>query len=587
MKKEIAFIASMIILGIVLGIGIVALLGAIAVPSYTGMILTQAEKADFELMSQKFSWIAKNPYIVAVILMLLIAITGILLFANLNPHFRNKFKEKTARLKAAAVLLSSMGCFLLLFLPVTNIFSALFSNFLLPQTQNNVIFLFFFFGMGLLWFVAGEIGWAGDFSSWNMGVQGKQAMPVASFILGSIVGSAAFGLCYLFNWSFNKYFILVSEVLDKSGETSYLGFKLLAYYLMFISSISLGILGGLITALAPTYKTTRQRVVRLIFPAMLLAVLIPVILSTYQNAVTKYDLGKKNLAEAVGIPEKASVIKTIVLFAPNRVVLQEWPMQAKGNSFMGTGIIELSNENLKKVEGYIEKHKEGSIYKYAAMDALMNGYLGLWDVKKGIEQQFKNADEILLPRLLLISALHLRPVTQENLNYLKAFTDENRWHIGGRYALRIAEAFMHFGLVDEAKTWVEKAKAKGEDVSKVIFLNDKVLTNGKITGAIKVNGKIPTGAKIALLRYTEGFEKIESTALPNRLLDVREIDRSGRFTFEKLGKGNYMLAIMTEKNTIPYDLPREKLTVNTYSTVMRLGADNPAINLGDINIVVK
>lgn len=135
MKKEIAFIASMLILGIALGIGIVAIMGAITVPAYTGMILTQSEKADFELMSQKFLWIVKNPYIVAVILILLIVITGILLFANLNPHFRNKFKEKTARLKAAAVLLSSLACFVLLLTPLfsSSSFLFLYSSFSLRQ----------------------------------------------------------------------------------------------------------------------------------------------------------------------------------------------------------------------------------------------------------------------------------------------------------------------------------------------------------------------------------------------------------------------------------------------------------------------
>jgi hypothetical protein len=179
-------------------------------------------------------------------------------------------------------------------------------------------------------------------------------------------------------------------VLDKSGEVSYLGFKLLAYEAMFMASMSLGILAGLITAFSPTYKTTRQRVVRLIFPAMLLAVLIPVILSTYQNAVKKYDLGKKNLAEAVGIPEKASVSKTIATFMPNnKTVIQEWPMQANANSFMGTYTIELSHENLNKVKDYIAAHKEGSVYNYAAQDVLVNGYYGLWDIKRELNSSLK------------------------------------------------------------------------------------------------------------------------------------------------------------------------------------------------------
>jgi hypothetical protein len=274
----------------------------------------------------------------------------------------------------------------------------------------------------------------------------------------------------------------------------------------------------------------------------------------------------------------------------NKTVIQEWPMKIEVNNLMGTNTIELSYENLNKVKDYIAAHKEGSVYNYTAREALTNGYYGLWDIKKGIEQQFKNSGEILLPRLILVSQLRYLPVTEDNLNYLnylKSFTDEAKWHIGGRFALKIAEAFMHFGMIDEAKAWVEKAKAKGEDVSKATFLNDKVLTNGKITGAIKVNGKPPLNTKVALLRYTTGFEKIEETSLPNRLLDVRELDRSGRFTFNHLGKGEYVVAIMTGKEVVPYNLPSEKLHVTNSPGVIKLDVNKPSINLGNINIVVK
>lgn len=584
MKREIAFIASMIILGIVFGMGTVAIVGAIAVPSSIGVILTQAEKADYELMSLRFDWVANNPYVILYIVIVFVVTACILLLANLNPNFKNKYKGKTAKLKLSAVLLCSLVCFLFLLIPPTSFYFSIYSA--PPPLDNTTAFVFFFLGMGLLWFIAGETGWAGDFSSWKMGVQGKGAKPFLSFILGGIIGIAAFGLYYLFKWSFYKYKFLVLEVLGESGEVSYPGFKLLVYELMFMSSVCLGILSGFVTSLSPTHKTAAQRLTRLIFPAILLAILIPVILITYNNAVTKYDLGKKSLAEAVGVPEKASLSKTIVLFLPDRAVLQEWPMQTKGSSFIGTYAIELSYENIKKVEDYIAGHKDGSVYNYVARDALMRGYSGLWDVKNEVEQLFKNSKEILMFRLILISQLRYLPVTQDNLNYLKYFSDEGKWYIGSRYALRIAEAFMHFGMVDEAKAWAEKAKAKGEDVSKITFLNDRVLTDGKITGSIKVNGKPPANTKVALLRYTEGFAKIDDASLPNRLIDVRELDSSGKFAFDTLGKGNYTLAIMTDKETIPYDLPKDKLNVNTYSTVIRLGADNPVLNLGDINIVI-
>ncbi len=589
MKREIAFVASMIILGIVLGIGFVAILGAIAAPAYTNLILTQAEKADFELMSRQFNWVAKNPYPLLAIGILFIITAVILFFANLNPNLNlNKFKEKTPGLKAPVVLLCSGACIFLLSAPAVGLFSSFFTWFALPQTQNYfVIFLFFFLGTGLLWFIAGEMGWAGDFSSWKMGVQGKGAKPAASFFLGGVAGSAAFGLFYLFTWSFNKYFVLVSEVLDKSGEISYLGFKLLAYAIMFLLSISFGILAGVTIALSPSYIETRQRLVRLIFPSLLFVIFAGIIAGVHQNAVAKYDLGKKNLAEAVGIPEKSSISRTIILFKPGMPTIQEWPMEAKGSSVTGTNTIESSYENLKKVADYIDSHKNGSIYNYAAKDAIIKGYNSLWDVKKGIAYQAGTSEDILLHRLLLLSRLRNLPVTDENLSYLKGFTDENKWFIGGRYALRIAEAFMHFGLVDEAKIWLNKAKERGEDISKVTFLDEKPLKNGKVAGTIKVNGKFPANTRAALLQFVESLKEISDLTLNLRLVDVKELDSKGRFTFGNLGKGEYLLAVMTDKETIPYNSPPEKMKVENPPAVLRLNAYSPAVNLRDTNIVIN
>ena len=107
------------------------------------------------------------------------------------------------------------------------------------------------------------------------------------------------------------------------------------------------------------------------------------------------------------------------------------------------------------------------------MKPLTNGHYGLWDVKKGIEQQFKNSGEVIFPRLLLISKLNQLPITQENLSYLRTFTDESKWHIGGKFAIKIAFAFMHFGEVEKAKALVRKAQEKGEDISKITFFNEK------------------------------------------------------------------------------------------------------------------
>ena len=114
-----------------------------------------------------------------------------------------------------------------------------------------------------------------------------------------------------------------------------------------------------------------------------------------------------------------------------------------------------------------------------------------------------------------------------------------------------------------------------------------ILKDGKITGNIKVNGKSPANTKVGLLRYSKSFEKIDNITLVLRLLDARDIGNSSRFEFNHLGKGEYVLAVMTDKETIPYNLPSEKLRVANSPGVIKLDVNKPSINLGNINIAVQ
>ena len=290
-------------------------------------------------------------------------------FCESESSLQEQVQGKDSQIKGIRSAANLFGLSLIVICAGYEFFLISFSDFLFSHARDNIA-VFFSFSSAQAFSGSSPEKQAGQgFFIMEDGGAGKTGKAGCKLYSGRYYWQRGFRTLLSFNWSFNKYFVLVSEVLDKSGETSYLGFKLLAYYLMFISSISLGILGGLITALSPTYKTTRQRIVRFIFPAMLLAVLISVIAGTYQNAVTNYDLGKKNLAEAVGIPEKASVSKTIIMFTPNKIGIQEWPLKIEVNNLMGTNTIELSYENLKKVEGYVAGHKEGSVYNYTACEA--------------------------------------------------------------------------------------------------------------------------------------------------------------------------------------------------------------------------
>jgi hypothetical protein len=365
---------------------------------------------------------------------------------------------------------------------------------------------------------------------------------------------------------------------------------------MFTLAFSLGIVAGFVTFFAPRHMAVKQRVVKLIIPAVLLTIYIPVVIGTYWYATIRYDLNKRSLAEAVGIPEKGRESKTVIALMPEKPVLQEWPMQAgvlidRWNFSKKT--VELSYENLKKIEEYLRNHKEGSVFYWTGLEVLVNGYNWFWDTERGIDQMFRNSPYAYVPRMQLLGRLRYVPVTLENEKYLRDFADETKWHVGKRAALWLAEAFMHFGHADEAKKWAEKAKAKGTDMSKATFLTEPVFTDGTMRGAFKVNGVPLAGAKVALVAYRDkdnwGITSITTLIirLDTRLVDVRTTDAAGKFTFANLGKGEYILAVMTDKETVHYGLAPGQFKVENVPGTIKLDINNPSRNVGDINILTK
>jgi hypothetical protein len=424
----------------------------------------------------------------------------------------------------------------------------------------------------------------------------KALKVIMTLVMGAAVGVIAYSVQCLFSWASQQYFILVGEVLTKWGELTFHGVKLLTYGVMFTLAFSLGIIAGFITVLAPRQMAVRQRLLRLVVPSVLLGVYLPVVIGTYWYAHIKYDLGKSSLAEAVGIPEKGRESKTVIALMPEKPVLQEWPMQAgvliyRWNFSKKT--VELSYENLKKIEEYLHNHKYRSVFYWTGLEVLVNGYNWFWDTERGIDQMSRNAPYAYVPRMQLLGRLRYVPVTPGNEKYLRDFANETKWHVGKRAALWIAEAFMHFGHADEAKKWAEKAKAKGTDMSKATFLTEPVFTDGTMRGAFKVNGVPLAGAKVALVAYRDkdnwGITGITTLIirLNTRLVDVRTTDAAGKFTFTNLGKGDYVLAVMTDEETVPYSLASGQFKVENAPGTIKLDINKPSKNVGDIKILTK
>lgn len=334
MNKEVRFIVLFMLLGGVVGLSIVLILTTIAAPAYDNYILTLKEKADFEHIGNVGRLIPPAP-----IVWILFLVMGASSFASflsaLNPHIKGAIRNKTSFFKAITVVIAS---FLLICIAV--------------YLANIEKLIFLPLILSILWLVAGESGLAGDCSSWK---RRANARPAEALIMGGVAGGALWGIIRLFEWGGSKYFFLVSEVWDRSGETSYLGFKLLGCGLISAFMLGMGIFASLTLALSPTYRTAKERLVRLVFPLLLISGSCLLVVITYKWASAKYDIDKGTLAAAIGIHDKASLNKTVILLKSADIRPEMWPLEIKANySIIPADNVEISYENLKKAEGYFK-----------------------------------------------------------------------------------------------------------------------------------------------------------------------------------------------------------------------------------------
>jgi hypothetical protein len=182
-------------------------------------------------------------------------------------------------------------------------------------------------------------------------------------------------------------------------------------------------------------------------------------------------------------------------------------------------------------------------------------------------------------------------MTEENLKLLEAYADEKKWYHRGSSARALSMAYQHFGKTAEAKTWLRKAKDLGAEIVSTKYLEEPVVRRGCIKGKILLNGKPLAGVEIALLGHPTDQRRIDSyklidITLDRELQDAVRTDRDGSFAFTSLGSGKYLIAMMTEKEVVPFDVKPGKIEVSNVPELIQIG---PALirDVGVINITIE
>lgn len=598
MKKELSFIVSMIILGSASGLLIARILFAVSVPESSYYVLTLGEKTDFELMKAGSDWYHKG-YMAAVIGVVMFILGrlafGFLVFL-LNPNLSMELvKSKRAVIKAILVF---EGTIALSYIASYYYVSGTLSPF--EGTAAIAARLAFFFVMGgLIWFVAGETGWAGDFSSWGMGTREKGSRPVEAFFLGGLVGMAISAVGMLNSWFFRNYAIFVHEVLDNvsSGETTTVGMQMLTSKVTIYYGFSFGIAAGLIVAFSPVFQDMKWRLKRMPVPIALAAALCLFVFVTYSEGANKYHLNKKNLADAVELEDKQTESRTLLMLKANGkgddLSVLEWPMQVQvirrnkaGGLFYTESktVVEVSPGNIKKLENYLDKYREGSVFRYLAQQALEKSYFAVWDMEKSLAMQYETQNSMIL-RLQMLRHLSVLPVTEQNYGYAERYLDASEWHVGERAIPMIINVLVNFGRLEEARKWEKTLKTKYGLENPVRIPGREVVTTGRIVGHLTINSAAPKNAKIALLRNMTELNRMSVYSLRFLLTDVSPLNGESRFEFNNIGEGDFFLALMTDAKTIDFNAQPGSVTIENPPGILRIVPDRKEMNLGEINIV--
>lgn len=575
MKKQILYMIAEMVLGVLAASLIAAILTSIAIPNLINTLLTWPEYQDYQHQKVLLETLNINPVFLAVY-GFLISTGGFLLFLNiLNPSIN--FKNLRTR--------KAVGKILVIVLAV--LFWCAFFGFLMDVMSGiGWQVLLSSMAMGVIWLIAGETGWGGDLTSWKYENKGSGPGIKGTLLMGALWGSTLPLYGIPFNYAGGKYFILISEVLDGSSETSFTGFLLLFAGMTFILSFSFGILVGLIFPLAPVRINLHDRKGLLLAPGILLLSLLIISGGGYLYALHNYDLDAGSLAEAAGLEAAAPAVMTLVNLTPDvaegEPIAQAWPLESEVMGIAYSGTTNVSESNLLILENFLEQKQGRTVYQYSAMSALDRGYFMLLDAGKAEKWLDINSRESVLPRMIQLHRLRYLPVTPENRDLLFRYADESLWRIPGKAAFNLARAFDHFGMPDKSQRWFEKATEEGVDTKDFKPSEDPHLTDGWIGGKIAVKGGPAPEIIVGLMYYRDSGDFISVTRLQLALLASVHPDDKTMFMFPDLGSGGYRLIALLKETIDP-----STIRVMGPAAPIVLNRDNPGVDLGTILIKVE
>lgn len=259
-----------------------------------------------------------------------------------------------------------------------------------------------------------------------------------------------------------------------------------------------------------------------------------------------WGYGPRSLAEAAGVASNADAERLLVC----------WLQAARGRAWrveprrMSSETTDLSVDALARLEDYLTRTRMSGVFADEAMSAVRLGWSQWWEAERALD-----ASMLALPGRApdyerALDLLRAGPLTSERyakLEQLEAAAKASRRGFETvERSQRIFEGFSasyaRFGNDAKADEWfarirnlwaVSERRAEGAP--------SEYFRSGRIEGAVLLDGRPATGLRVGLFYVWRS----SPTAMPRNLLVGSTFpDEEGRYAFDDLGQGRYVLALL-------------------------------------------
>jgi hypothetical protein len=523
------------LIGMIAGFAVSALLSAIALPKFDNLYMSREL---FGLMDMSRSDLLQfsmhNVYGVLTVVGIVIAVLVLVWLSWLFRQGRLGGSGKRVFLLVYPLMLVSALSVLALFYSFIGSDVFVIHGSSLPDPTDSALPALLLFGAMVM--LLGSINEVDRLS-------GRTYVGKKRVAIMALAGTAVIILYHLYLATVTRPFFSALFALGGAGETTVQGWHRVYLFMSLFGALIVGTLGAFLTWLARPKSGGMVAVA-------LLAIMTVVAGEGFRYYTDdQLDMRFDTLNDAALLTQLRSVPadRKIILFdgaeQPNVV---DWPVRS--TTIMGISspfqTVDLIDENREKLKDYIENGRY-TYYTDAALNALVELSKRSWNLSAYRENEFYVIERRanILHALILLASAEQMPVNDENRDFLRKLSDEERFVIRGQSAYRLAKLWIAFGDTTRAEHFYAMVGDIGTSQKVLPFealLAANRVNSGKIAGV--VNG-MPPGSKLALITGDSTTDLSRDYAFSS-IKAVTSLDGEGTFTFENLLPGQYLLALL-------------------------------------------